>query len=231
MPEPYKHVFFDLDRTLYDFDSNNRKTLEELFQKYSLQGQGIENFDIFLSTYKTINYGLWQQYKKQQITKEFLNHNRFAQTLESFGLHNGQAALFAADYIALSPLQTQVLPGTFEILDYLHPRYPLHIITNGFEEIQFLKMERCGLSGYFTQVITSEKAGAQKPNPLIFELAFDLTGASPANSIIIGDDPESDIAGGLAMNMDQVWLAQPGETSSIRPTYQIGSLLELKNIL
>lgn len=231
MKQRYRHLFFDLDRTLYDFENNNRQTLQSLFCQYNLEGQGISCFDAFYSTYLKINYGLWQQYKKREITKEILNHSRFLQTLAAFNITNGLAEVFAREYITLSPLQTRVLPGTFEILDYLLPRYSLHIITNGFEEIQYEKLRRCGLQSYFSQVITSEKAGAQKPHQLIFSHALQQAGASLQESLIIGDDPETDILGGIDFGMDQVWLRQAGESSHYQATYTIGCLLELKNIL
>ncbi len=231
MPKKYEHLFFDLDRTLYDFENNNRQTLSDLFCNHRLESLGVDCFDSFYQTYKTINYGLWQRYKNQEITKEYLNQTRFEQTLGAFQISNGLAAVFASEYITNSPLQTKVLPGTFEILDYLSGKYVLHIITNGFEEIQYQKLSSCGITGYFKEIITSEAAGAQKPNQAIFRHAMEVTGATPALSLIIGDDPESDILGGQQFNIDQVWLKQPGEASDIVPTYCIGSLMELKEIL
>ena len=229
--QKYRHIFFDLDRTLYDFDRNNRETLFQLFLNFELQEKGISNFDEFLLTYKGINLALWERYKKQEITKEYLNITRFSETLKAFGLSNGLASRFASEYIRLSPLQTHLVPGTMEILRYLKPRYPLHIITNGFDEIQFLKIERCGLNPFFHHIIVSEDAGAQKPDRKIFDFAFEKTGAHPNQSIFIGDDPQSDVYGAKMAGMDQIWLAQPGEESGHVPTFRINHLLELKDIL
>jgi putative hydrolase of the HAD superfamily len=227
----YKHIFFDLDRTLYDFDKNNLQTLKLLFESHKLYRNGIATFDDFFKAYKEINTGLWEQYKRKEITKEFLNHKRFFETLSVFGLDNGMARQMASDYIRLSPLQTALVEGAKETLDYLMPRYKLHIITNGFEEIQFKKIRRCGLDPFFTHVITSEAAGAQKPHPDIFIYASEQTGAIATESLIIGDDPESDIAGGRQAGMDQVWLARPGEVCQPEPTYTIADLRSLISLL
>lgn len=231
MMQKYRHIFFDLDRTLYDFDHNNRETIFELYQNFELQSKGISNFNEFHKTYKVINLGLWERYKKQEITKDYLNVTRFSETLKAFGINHGLAETLASEYIRISPLQTHLLPGTIEILEYLKPRYPLHIITNGFDEIQFVKIERCGLSPYFQQIIVSEDAGAQKPDRRIFDYAFVKTGAQAAQSVYIGDDPQSDIYGAKMVGMDQIWLARPDEVSDHQPTHRISNLLELREIL
>jgi len=228
--QKYQHLFFDLDRTLYDFDRNNKETILQIFSELKIDELAKVDFESFHETYKKINIPLWERYKKQEITKQYLNVTRFSETLKTFGVNHNLAETFASEYIRLSPLQVNLLPGAIELLDYLFPKYPLHIITNGFDEIQFVKISRCGLEKYFGHVIVSEAAGAQKPNPKIFEYAFEKTGALPQHSILIGDDPHSDVFGAQQIGMDQVWLAQPGETSPYNPTYQIGHLLELKKI-
>jgi len=229
--QKYRHLFFDLDRTLYDFDRNNRETIFQLYRDFGLPEMGVADFDIFHKTYKSINLPLWERYKRQEITKEYLNVARFSDTLKAFGINHGLAEKFASEYIRISPLQVHLLPGTIELLDYLFPKYPLYIITNGFDEIQFLKISRCGLEEYFQHVIVSEDAGAQKPDPRIFDYAFEKTGARPEDSLLVGDDPQSDIFGAQQAGMDQVWLAQPGETSPYEPTYQINQLKELMEFL
>ncbi len=229
--QKYRHIFFDLDRTLYDFDRNNRETIYQLYQDFKLEELGVSDFDAFHKTYKSINLPLWERYKKQEITKEYLNVARFSDTLKAFGINHGLAQKFASEYIRLSPMQVHLLPGAIELLEYLFPKYPLHIITNGFDEIQFLKISRCGLEKFFQHIIVSEDAGAQKPDSRIFDFAFIKTGARPEESLLVGDDPQSDILGAQQAGMDQVWLAQSGETSPYAPTYQISNLLELKQII
>ncbi len=227
----YQHLFFDLDRTLYDFDRCNRETLQDMFGMHKLRQEGIPDFDAFLGIYKGINKGLWELYKTGQITKQELNRERFARTLGHFGINHMLSKDMAADYIRLSPLKTHLIPGSIELLEYLKPKYHLHIITNGFDEIQFRKIDRCGLGEYFSHVITSEDAGVQKPDPGIFQYAFRLTGAEPALSLLIGDDPDSDVAGAYKSGMDVVWLAGKEEVSEFPPTLRITELSELKQWL
>lgn len=228
----YKHIFFDLDRTLYDFDKNNLATLQEIFKiASSANHNGVIGFDSFHEAYLKINKDLWNLYKKQEISKQELNLRRFAKTLDRMGMDTRIAQTLADAFIRLSPLQVYLLPGAIEILQYLHPKYPLHIITNGFSEIQFEKLKRTGLAEFFRHIIVSEEAGAQKPDPRIFALALQKTGASISDSLIIGDDPHCDIYGGQNSGIDQVWLYQAGETTPYQPTYAIGGLMELTSIL
>lgn len=229
--QQYKHLFFDLDRTLYDFDANNRYTLGTLFHKYNVGDTGKVSFDQFLNVYRPINLALWEQYRRKEITKETLNNQRFADTLKACGVDNGIAGDFARDYLEISPAQKRLLPGAVETLKYLSGNYDLHIITNGFEEVQYPKMERSRLLPFFRHIITSEQAGVQKPAPGIFEYALKLTGASPAESLMIGDDPYADIEGAHSQGMDQVWLSADDEGCPITPTYRITALRELLSIL
>jgi putative hydrolase of the HAD superfamily len=227
----YRHIFFDLDRTLYDFDLNNRETILQLYQAFGLSRLGAPDFEAFYQTYTRINLPLWERYKKQEISKEYLNITRFAETLKTYMIDHGMAGKFASEYIRLSPLQTNLLPGALEILVYLFGKYTLHIITNGFSEIQYQKIAATGIGKFFEHVIVSEDAGAQKPDRRIFEFASIKTGARLEESVIIGDDPKTDILGAQLVGMDQIWLAQPNEISATVPTFQIGHLLELKTIL
>jgi len=229
--QQYHHIFFDLDRTLYDFDRNNRETILQLYKDFGLSQLGAPDFESFYQTYTRINLPLWERYKKQEISKEYLNLSRFAETLKTYEIDHGLAGKFAAEYIRLSPLQTNLLPGAREILSYLYPKYTLHIITNGFSEIQYQKITRTGIGQFFRHIIVSEDAGAQKPDKRIFDYALKKTGAKKEESVLIGDDPKTDILGAQLAAMDQIWLAQPNEISAYVPTFRIGHLLDLKTIL
>ena len=229
--QQYRHLFFDLDRTLYDFDANNRDTLSKLFHKYNIGDKGGISFDTFMDVYKPINLALWEQYKRGEISKETLNNRRFADTLKTCGLDNGIAGDFARDYLEISPAQKRLLPGAIDTLKYLSESYDLHIITNGFEEVQYPKMERCGLTPFFRHIITSEQAGVQKPAPEIFEYALNLTGASSRESLMIGDDPFADIEGASLHGIDQAWLSADDKGCPVTPTYHITELKELLSIL
>lgn len=227
----YKHIFFDLDRTLYDFDKSTRMTFIELYKKFRLKENGVDSFDDFLALYKKNNVEMWNRYRNGEITKKFLNVERFFVTLLHYRINDRAfAGRFAADYIRLSPLNQALYPNAHEVLLYLQQNYILHIITNGFEEVQGVKIKSNGLESYFETVTTSEEASAKKPNPKIFRHALTKARATAEESIMIGDDYEVDILGAKEIGMDQI-LFNPGEKNkSLECTYQIADLLELKSI-
>ncbi len=228
----YKDIFFDLDRTLWDFDRNSYETFHDIHIKYDLKGKGINNFDHFMKVYHKINLELWEHYRKGEIKKEFLNITRFSRTLDSFGIEDDELSQnIAGDYITMSPTKQHLFPGTVELLEYLKRDYTLHIITNGFEEVQYKKLEVCGLSGYFSHIITSEDAGYKKPDVNIFRYAFDVTGAMPDSSLMIGDDPEVDIIGAKAAMMDQLLVDYSNVYEPSIATYYVNSLKEIGQIL
>lgn len=202
-----EHVFFDLDRTLWDFESNSEVTLKELFIEFKLtEALGVSDDD-FILEYKRINEMFWEDYRKGAIQKEFLRSGRFETTLKFFGNADKEMAAAIGDlYISRSPLKTQLVEGSIEVLDYLKPKYQLHIITNGFEEVQNIKMKSAGLSPYFQNIITSESAGAKKPSRIIFNHAEGLTGALAHNSIMIGDHYDADIVGAIDSNWKAILL-------------------------
>lgn len=229
----YKHLFFDLDRTLWDFDSNNLITFQKLYESFRLSELGIVDFDLFFETYKKFNLQLWEAYKKREITKAFLSLNRFHQTLKTFGVDDeALASAMAQKYIEISPLQTKLYPNTIPTLEKLFGRYQLHIITNGFEEIQDIKLRNSGIDKYFDKIITSERAGFQKPDSRIFAYALQLTGAQLNESLIIGDDPEADILGAARVGMDQIWVKHKSKAQALtQATYTVETLEEISNYL
>ncbi len=228
----YKHLFFDLDRTLWDFDKNSIETFKEIHNKYDLSGKGVSNFDKFMDTYHKINTDLWERYRKGGIEKEVLSVERFSLTLSSFGIKdNALNKNIAVDYIDLSPTKKNLFPGTIEVLDYLKCKYTLHIITNGFEEVQHKKVALSGLSRFFTHTITSDEAGYKKPDQRIFEYSLELTGAKNYESLMIGDDPEIDIKGAKEAGIDQVLVDHDGILEKGEATYYVRSLFELATLL
>lgn len=229
----YKHLFFDLDRTLWDFDTNNKSTFSDLFQQFELVARGITDTDDFYKRYQEINFDLWERYKRQEISKEELNFSRFYESLLLYNIDDTNLAKeIGAFYIDLSPQKTMLYPQTHEILESLSSSYQLHIITNGFEEVQYIKIEKSGLGKYFDKIITSERAGFKKPDRRIFDFALEETGADTSNSIIIGDDPEADILGAREMGMDQIWVKHPPVKDSLGlATYEVNSLIEIMKIL
>ncbi len=205
-----KHIFFDLDRTLWDFEQNSRNTLAELYAEYKLQELGYTDFDQFFDIYRAKNEICWALYRENRLSKESMRSKRFKMSLQEVG-HSGNtlAAKLGEEYVLRSPRQTLLMDGSTEVLEYLAPRYNLHIITNGFEEVQHIKMKACKIDHYFREVITSERAGSKKPQPGIFDFAFRLTKAQPVESVMIGDDHDIDVAGAQRAGMTGIHYA-PG---------------------
>jgi len=162
MEKKYEHIFFDLDRTLWHFDENSRKVLGDIYGVFNL-GNHIQSEDEFVDTYQVINEELWTLYRNGEIAKEKLRSERFYQTLLRYQFDSKEIADNIGDYyVDHSPLQTTLLPFTIDLLEHLKDRYQLHIITNGFEEIQLIKLNNSKIEHYFDQVIFSEKVGAKK---------------------------------------------------------------------
>jgi len=227
----YQHIFFDLDRTLWDFDKNSEKTLEQLYRDFGLQNT-FGNFLFFKNRYEYHNKKLWVAYYQNRIEKEELSYRRFYLTLKEGGLDDIELSKeIAQDFIELSPLQTETFPNTHFCLEYLKSKdYHLHIITNGFNEVQDRKLQNSKLDPYFTKVITSENAGANKPHAQIFEYAFEATGAHTNNSIMIGDDLNTDIRGARDMGMDHIYFNPKKGKHDESVTFEIANLKELTKI-
>jgi putative hydrolase of the HAD superfamily len=228
----YKHLFFDLDRTLWDFETNSDETLRDILVKYNLASKGITSVRKFKEKYSGINSMLWNLYLNGEIIKEKLNTQRFNLTLEAFGISDTMMAnAMADDYVEMSPLKTNLFPHAIEMLEYLHGQYRLHIITNGFDEVQFKKLERTGMNRYFDQVITSEEAGAMKPKERIFRFALNKANALAGESLMIGDEIEIDLLGAKAAGLDQMFVNHHGKTHSEYFTFEVRSLAEIVDIL
>lgn len=228
----YKHIFFDLDRTLWDFEQNATDTLNDIYIGENLKQYGISDSDAFIRVYKMFNRGLWQQYKENQVSKDYLKTERFYRTLKHFGMEDYELAQkIGKDYIEISPTKKKLFPYSIEILEYLENKYQLHIITNGFEEVQFVKLEHAGLRPFFKEVITSESVGFKKPDKKIFDFAIEKAGATKHDSIMIGDDAEADIKGAQQAGIDQVYVNffKPG--NGVNATFEVHSLNEIGKIL
>ena len=228
----YRHLFFDLDRTLWDFEANSEETLRGIYNDQDLYAKGIPSFEQFKNTYRTINKALWEQYKYNEISKDHLRIERFKKTLAHFTIADEKlSAIIAEEYVTKSPTKTRLFPNVKETLAYLSPNYGMHILTNGFNEVQFLKLENAGLRKYFDQIITSENAGDKKPNEAIFQFALQEANAAKEESLVIGDDPESDIRGAFDYGIDQVFVNYLNIKNGIEPTYEVTDLRELRDFL
>lgn len=228
----YYHLFFDLDRTLWDFETSSAATIKELYNKHNLQLKGIHSFDMFISTYHKINDRLWEYYRKGYIDKGTLRGKRFYSTLLEFGVDDFYLAeVMGEQYIKQSPYQTYVLPYTHDVLHELKNKFKLHIITNGFEDIQHIKIENSGLKKYFTHIITSERANATKPDKKIFDYSLKLAKARREESLTIGDNLELDILGAKNAGIDQVYFNPSKVVHNEEVTHEIDSLIQLLDIL
>lgn len=230
----YKHIFFDLDHTLWDFETNSKETLYDLYHELQLATMGIGEFEHFHSTYHHHNNIFWDRFRKGYISRDDLRWKRMWRTLLDYKLANEPLAKQMSErYLEILPTKKNLFDDTFEILDYLKAKsYPMHLITNGFEKTQMAKLENSGIRPYFSQIITSEAAGIMKPHVAIFEYAMEQTGATADTSIMIGDTLDADIEGGNRAGIDTVFFNPNHEpVDKIIPTYTIHNLSELKKIL
>jgi putative hydrolase of the HAD superfamily len=228
----YRHLFFDLDHTLWDFEANAKATLESLYHSLDLKKRGVDDFELFYRNYLNHNEKLWERYRKGYIKQEELRVKRMWLALLDFKIADDTLTQeMNVQFLDLLPTRTLLFPHTKEILHYLTGKgYELHLITNGFDKIQHLKLKYSGLDGFFREVITSELSNSIKPNKEIFEFAFQRTNADPASSIMIGDTPEVDILGAMNAGIDQVFVNHTGIAIDLNPTYTVGSLKELEMI-
>ena len=228
----YKHIFFDLDRTLWDFDAAAEVAFERLYEKYNLQALGIPSAHDFHEVYHPLNEQLWVQYRANAITKDELNRTRFLKPLEHYGIHNvALADQLSTDYVYWSPRIVRLIPGTMELLDYLKPKYHLHLITNGFQEVQHTKLSGSGMEPYFETLTVSEEVGVKKPHPEIFRYALCKAGAAPEESLMIGDEMAVDIDGARAVGMDTLLFNPKGEPVEGERTYEVRDLREIMGIV
>ena len=228
----YKHIFFDLDRTLWDFDKSSQEAFAEIYDLYDLKGLGIESVELLHDVYSVHNERLWDMYRKGEVTKEVLRGKRFHLALKDLGVDNAELAeKIGLDYIRLSPLKVNLFPQAINILEYLFPKYKLHIITNGFQEVQEIKIAASDLGKYFETIVTSEEAGMKKPHKGIFEYSLKKAGASADESLMVGDDPDVDILGARDVGMDQV-LFDPNSLYVVNSaSYYVVCLDEMKGFL
>ncbi len=211
MSKELQHILFDLDNTLWDFSGNSKRILKEIFDNFDLGARGIADFDMFHRQYLVRNEYLWREYALGNVTRDHVRLNRFYITLNDFGINDLTLSYQAADhYILHTRNQKDLLPHTIELLDYLKDKYQLHIITNGFEEVQFFKLNNTGLRPYFATITTAEAANALKPDIRIFEFALQQIKAEPEHCLYIGDSVEADGTGSLNAGMDFIWFNPEG---------------------
>lgn len=228
----YKHILFDLDHTLWDFDKNSRETLVELFHTFELASLGSFNCNDFCDTFCTVNQQLWALYNRGAYDQQRLRTERFKLILAELGVAEELVPSALADeYLKLCPTKPHVFPYTAEVLQYLQQRYALHILTNGFSDVQAVKLRSAGLTNFFIEVVSADTIGYQKPSREIFDYVIDKIGASCDECIMIGDNLEADVKGALNAGIDCVFFNPSGTRHQTKTTYEISCLSKLKDIL
>ncbi|MGA1385306.1 MAG: YjjG family noncanonical pyrimidine nucleotidase [Flavobacteriaceae bacterium] len=197
-----KHIFFDLDHTLWDFERNSAEAFKVLLADLAIP----VDVQVFHSVYSPINEAYWEQYRQGLISQQELRLGRLRDSFQQLDVAVGESVIQQASeaYIDLLTTFTHLMPGTLELLDYLKPNYTLHIITNGFREAQARKLAHSSLVAYFDQVIDSESVGVKKPHPLIFESALQRAAAKKESALMVGDHLEADVLGALSLGWQAV---------------------------
>jgi putative hydrolase of the HAD superfamily len=228
----YQHLFFDLDHTLWDFDTNAKVALTALYAEFDLHSKVSAAFDDFYQKYLFHNQVLWDRYNQGLITADELKWRRMWRTMLDFKIADEPLAKeISGRFMELLPTQKVVFPYTFEILDYLtEKKYDLHLITNGFEKTQWSKLQHSGLGRYFTHVITSEGSNSLKPKKEIFDFAINKAGTTFAKSIMLGDNLDADIMGAMNAGMDTIFVNHINAVTEIKPTFTVTHLKELEGI-
>ena len=229
----YKHIFFDLDHTLWDFDANAEESLTELYGYFRLESMAIGSFSQFYQIYLNHNKLLWSRYEKGYISVDELKWRRMWRTLLDFKIADEKLAKDMSEYfLELLPTKKKVFEYTYEILCYLtDKKYSLHLITNGFEKTQRLKLNSSDLSKYFKTIVTSEISNSVKPKKEIFEYALNKANGKMEESLMIGDNLNADIIGAKNAGMDSVFVNHINADCNQEPTYIIRHLKELESFL
>ena len=228
MKDKITDIFFDLDHTLWDFDRNSVLAFDRIFkEKY----QNIET-DKFIEVYIPINHACWKLYQFDKITHEELRYNRLKQSFDAldFIMSDDEIYAISHDYIEYLPDSNILFDGAVEILDYLQPNYNMHIITNGFADVQYRKINNSGIKDYFKTITNSEMAGVKKPHANIFEYALTLANTKKDTSIMIGDCIDADVFGAIDYGMKAI-LFDDKKVHAVDGIMTITHLLQLKNLL
>jgi len=223
-----KHIFFDLDHTLWDFETNSARAFDFIFMDNKVE----VDLNSFLRIYAPINHKYWKLYREEKVSKPTLRYNRLKETfnLLNYNISDDLINHLAIVYIDNLPNYNMLFEGTIEVLDYLSPKYEMHIITNGFEEVQTKKMEKSGIKKYFDKIITSESVGVKKPNPKIFKHALGITDTTADKSLMIGDNLEADIRGAQQIGMHTILFNYHNEPINKNIT-SVNNLIEIKQYL
>lgn len=228
----YKHLLFDLDHTLWDYNQNVRISLGEVFYHYKIDEGGKVLFEDFLDAFMKTNDQLWHQFNTGVLDREGLREVRFRKIFKLLKLDElTLPPTLEDDFVHRTSSKSGVIPFAFETLNYLKCNYNLHVITNGFNESQYCKLKFSKLDTYFGLVITSENSGYRKPDKRIFTHALDKLSANASECLMIGDNPHSDILGAQNADIDQVFFNPDKVKIEVKATHTIHCLNELQALL
>lgn len=229
MKNKIKHIFFDLDHTLWDFQANSDASYAEIFKRRNFD----LDFEKFKNVYNPINALYWKKYRTEAVSKQELRYGRLKDTFDAMELLVSDKDIdeIADEYIETLPKYNKLFDGAIEVLDYLKEKgYHMHMITNGFKEVQWKKCVNSEIDEYFQCFVTSESVGVQKPHPKVFNYAMNHAGATPEESVMIGDNQEADIEGALNCNMDAIFCNFDGQVL-LQDCIEVKSLFELTDYL
>jgi len=223
-----KHIFFDLDHTLWDFDANSNQSFKYIFKELYIK----VDFEKFKTYYYPINDAYWKLFRENKISKNDLRFGRLNDTFTklNYKVNDDIIKKLSEAYIDNLSNYNTLIEGTLDLLDYLKPKYKMHIITNGFQEVQSKKMVKSGLKPYFDTVITSEQVGVKKPNPKIFAFALGLCDAKKEECLMIGDNYEADVMGALDFGIDAIF-CNFNKRASAQNIKSVTNLIELKQYI
>lgn len=229
MNQQITHLFFDLDHTLWDTDRNAEESLRELFEELHLDEFGIPDFTTFHTTYQSHNARLWGLYAEKKVNKSDVRNKRFTDTLADFNISSSKLVESLSDeFIHRTPRKTHLIPGAESLLKSLEGKFRMAIITNGFPEAQYVKLECSGLSHYFNEIYISEEIGFIKPDPLLFKHAMHHSNAKHVDAcMMIGDTYETDVYGALCVGMHAVHFNPKDEKPHPEPVITIRALEDL----
>ena len=229
---PYRHLFFDLDHTLWDYDQNAKDALEDIHKDFQLSQYGLVPLHRFIESFRKANLQVWDWFDENRVNQHSLREKRMELVFEEFGLPFSSIPGFHEAYKTRCSSGQHLMPGCKEVLEILKASdFTMHIITNGFEETQIPKLENGGILSYFSTIVTSDRANSKKPDPAFFHFALQAAGAVPANSLIIGDGLRTDIAGAQNLNLPVVWYNPEARKNENAGLWEIRHLMDLLKFL
>lgn len=225
-------MFFDLDHTLWDFEKNTAEAIHDLYDIFNFFKEKSFSCTDFIRVYHEVNDELWKEFSDNRLDMHDLRKIRFPTVLSRLGMKKEDIPSdIGIRYLEIAPKKRHLMPHTKDVLHYLHKKYKLHLITNGFNDVQHTKIKHAGINNYFEEIITSDSAGCHKPDKNIFEYALQVSGSKRHEALMIGDNIETDIQGARNASIDQIYFNPKKLIHNIPVTFEIYSLKELMKIL